>query len=192
MRFTAILFTVLAAASTVTFAAPVPTPIATSLQAPVAAAVAVATPAHLTVPAATPIPPVQDLQNRSLWGRIKKAASGAAHFVSKAANKVKSVYNTASNVWKSASGAFKSASDAYKQVAPLVKAIHKRDDEFDEQLHRRDELEFEEELHRRDEMEVEEQLYRRHVENTQSEDAPVVPAVHKVSGRARHARHHRD
>jgi hypothetical protein len=40
-----------------------------------------------------------------------------------------------------------------------VKAIHKRDDEFDEHLHRRDELAFEEELHRRDEIEVE--LYRR-------------------------------
>jgi hypothetical protein len=32
-----------------------------------------------------------------------------------------------------------------------VKAIHKRDDEFDEHLHRRDVLDFEEELHRRGE-----------------------------------------
>jgi len=72
MRVATLLFTVLAAASTVTFAAPVPQ----SVPALVPSSVSVST--SLPVLAPVPVPPTQNLQNRSLWGSIKKAASGVS------------------------------------------------------------------------------------------------------------------
>jgi hypothetical protein len=72
MRVATLFFTILAAASTITFAAPVPASAPAVVPAPFSAA------KILALPALAQVPPTQDLQSRSFWGSIKKAASGVS------------------------------------------------------------------------------------------------------------------
>jgi len=188
MRAAALFAMILASASTVTFAAPLPASISARPSAPVLASTSISD--HIQ-----PSGEVQDLHAR--WG-FSDAWNSVKSAVGSAANTVKNVATGATDVYNSASGTIKAVSSAYNQVAPILGAMQKRDEEMEDHLHRRGDLGFEEELYRRDKMELERQLHRRDlVESTKVEnekDVPVtkVPTSRKAYRRTRFPHRHHD